>query len=118
VEIYDSVREPGGQRPERGGRKIAVRAVELSAAGSRRVLAAGTPVRTAIRQVPEADRSRHPAPAAHPRARRRPEARHMTGLRASSVVIERKLGPMPIRSPPTRVRGKCAFSAPTGTPKR
>jgi deazaflavin-dependent oxidoreductase (nitroreductase family) len=31
VEIYGSVHEPGGQRPERGGRKIAVRAVELSA---------------------------------------------------------------------------------------
>lgn len=32
VEIYDSVRGPGGQRPESGGRKIAVRAQELSAA--------------------------------------------------------------------------------------
>jgi deazaflavin-dependent oxidoreductase (nitroreductase family) len=75
VEIYNSVREPDEQRPEIDGRKIAVRAEELSAEEAA-VLSAGTRDRAAIRQVAELDRSRHPAPTARPGTEPRPE--HVT----------------------------------------
>ena len=93
VEICDSVREPGEQLPESGGRKIAVRAEELSA---EQAAAFWPRVLQIARQyeVSEADRSRHPAPTARPGARRGPGAHHMTGHRAPSDHRLRECGPM------------------------